>query len=92
MSLCSKDLLTSTPAVSAAWDPTVIDPKCIDYNTVYLLGAAGEVFTDFVTLLLPLPVLWHLHLPRSQKVQLIGVFLTGSLYDAALIQVWISIS
>ena len=39
-----------------------------------------NVITDFATMVIPLPLLWQLNLPRSRKLQLVGIFLSGSLY------------
>lgn len=64
----------------AVWDPSVIDPQCIDYNKAAMGYASLNVVTDFATVIIPLPLLWQLNLPRSRKLQLIGIFLTGSLY------------
>ncbi|KAL8795742.1 MAG: hypothetical protein Q9195_001793 [Heterodermia aff. obscurata] len=66
--------------IRAAWDPSVAGAKCLDLNLAYISQAIMNVITDFVILLLPMPILWGLHLDRNKKLQLIGIFMTGSLY------------
>ena len=56
------------------------DAKCIDFRATYIVHGILNVITDFATMLIPLPLLWQLNLPRSRKLQLVGIFLSGSLY------------
>ena len=65
--------------IKGAWDLT-LGAKCINLSLVILTMSCLNALTDFITLLLPLPLLWKLHLPRQRKVQLMGIFLLGGLY------------
>lgn len=65
--------------IRGAWDP-MIDAKCFNLKIVILLTSSLNVFTDVLTLCLPLPLLWRLKLPKEKKVQLTGIFLLGGLY------------
>jgi hypothetical protein len=39
----------------------------------------GNILLDLYALVLPLPVVWGLHLPLKKKLGLMIIFLTGSL-------------
>lgn len=54
--------------------------QCV--NNVTNLGIANgvvNVIADIYLLVLPLPIIWKLHLSSRKKYSLIGVFLTGFL-------------
>ncbi|KAK8872441.1 integral membrane protein [Apiospora arundinis] len=57
-------------------------PDYLDVGLPYLPGysnAAGNIVTDILILLLPLPMIRALNLPRAQKLGLIGIFCLGFL-------------
>ncbi|KAL8956223.1 MAG: hypothetical protein Q9193_006193 [Seirophora villosa] len=54
-----------------------IKAKCIDHDAAILTFACLTTTTDFVILLLPLPLVWKLHLPLTRKFQLTFIFLLG---------------
>jgi hypothetical protein len=62
----------------ASWDfamqfqPTT---KCIKTNDLYAAHGVIYVVTDFVVMLLPLPMLFNLQVPTIKKIQAIVVFL-----------------
>lgn len=58
------------------WEPHV-PGHCIDLWKFLLAQAIPNIFTDLVILLLPLPPLWNLQVPSSQKAALFGIFLLG---------------
>lgn len=64
--------------VRGAWDFTV-PSKCIKLSLEIMVMSALNATTDFLTLCLPLPLLWKLHLPKQRKIQLMGIFLLGGL-------------
>ncbi|KAL8913221.1 MAG: hypothetical protein Q9171_001935 [Xanthocarpia ochracea] len=61
-----------------AWDPN-IEAVCINLSVMSIVTASLNVATDVITLTLPLPLVWRLHLPRAQRLQVCGIFLLGSL-------------
>ena len=65
--------------VQAAWNPRV-QGKCINVNAVFITMGVLNAITDFVTLILPMPILWSLQMPRAKKVQVMLIFLLGGLY------------
>lgn len=64
--------------ISANWDLNITDYKCIDKAAIYLATAAVNVITDLLLLLLPIPMVLRLQMPRSQKIALMIVFAVGS--------------
>ena len=36
---------------------------------------------DVAVLVLPMPIIWRLQIPRKQKIVISGIFLLGSLYN-----------
>lgn len=72
--------VTAVPCIpmDAFFDRTLTG-KCLDDTVTKLVGAVGSVVTDFIILLLPIPVIWRLNLPARQRWALAGVFGIGSL-------------
>ena len=61
---------------------------CINLDKFFFAHAIPNIVTDIVLLSIPLPMIWNLQLPRSQKVALSGVFLLGGLYVASSCSTW----
>ncbi|KAK5095669.1 hypothetical protein LTS08_008063 [Lithohypha guttulata] len=57
--------------------PTPEDASCTDIVTLYLSSAPVNIITDLALLLLPMPILTGLRLPRKQKIILICTFSAG---------------
>ncbi|CAJ2502091.1 Uu.00g049440.m01.CDS01 [Anthostomella pinea] len=51
--------------------------ECIPNLPQWYINAAGNIVTDVVIFLLPLPVLGRLNLPKAQKLVLFGIFSLG---------------
>jgi hypothetical protein len=64
---------------SARWDPVLVNTNCISYPKYWQGMSAPNIATDVVMLILPLPRVWRLKLPITQKLALMGVFMLGSL-------------
>ena len=62
--------------IPRTWNPR-IPGKCINSIVFFLSQCAQNTSTDLIVLLLPLPLIWKLQVPKSQKVALIGVFSLG---------------
>ncbi|CCF31928.1 hypothetical protein CH063_04407, partial [Colletotrichum higginsianum] len=62
--------------VSGFWDKGV-KAKCIPNQPQWYINAAGNIITDVAVFALPMPIFWHLSLPRKQKILLIGIFSLG---------------
>ncbi|KAL4897723.1 hypothetical protein BDV59DRAFT_197993 [Aspergillus ambiguus] len=63
--------------IHAFWDPTVPDAYCLPRAVIWPLNAALQIATDVSLLIIPMPVLFRLKLPRRQKCAIIFVFALG---------------
>ena len=52
---------------------------CIDFIALARFTASGNIVTDVLILCLPIPIVWNLHLQRSKKFGVMGLFLLGGL-------------
>ncbi|KAK8012084.1 short chain dehydrogenase/reductase [Apiospora arundinis] len=64
--------------ISGFWQPGP-GAKCLPRLPGWYSNAAGNIVTDVLILLLPLPMIRALNLPRAQKLGLIGIFCLGFL-------------
>ncbi|KAK5633699.1 hypothetical protein RRF57_009413 [Xylaria bambusicola] len=62
--------------VQGLWDSSV-EAKCQNQLIGIYLNAVGTLVTDIAILILPIPAIWGLNLPKTQKWALIGVFSIG---------------
>ncbi|KAL9093807.1 MAG: hypothetical protein Q9159_000109 [Coniocarpon cinnabarinum] len=64
--------------ISSYWTDHGPPWKCIDYNVVGTWISFPNIISDIVILVLPMPILWHMHLRRTKKIGLAITFATGS--------------
>jgi len=57
--------------------PTPANASCTDIVTLYLSSAPVNIITDIAILLLPMPILTGMRLPRKQKIILVVTFSFG---------------
>ncbi|OBR04232.1 Integral membrane protein [Colletotrichum higginsianum IMI 349063] len=62
--------------IPAFWDKS-IDGSCIPNYPYFYINAAGNIATDIIVFVLPLPVINKLSLARGQKYVLLGIFCLG---------------
>ena len=60
------------------WNPT-ISAHCGNKQLVAIIPPIPWIVTDLAILLMPLPMVWNLHLPRLQRIGLATLFMLGSL-------------
>lgn len=77
--LARVQLAINNVQVSAKFQPSPPSFKCM--STYKLLYASGPInlITDLAILILPMPILTSLRLPKKQKIILIVLFATGGL-------------
>ena len=73
-------LFTCVP-VTAQWDVSITDAKCISTRSIWIAGSIVNVMTDIVLLIMPLPYVWNLNAPMAQRLALGGMFVSVSLKD-----------
>ncbi|KAK1141820.1 hypothetical protein N8T08_008485 [Aspergillus melleus] len=75
--VCLVGALTCIP-FRKLWDPA-IPGGCIDLPKFYYGLQIPNIVTDAIILAMPMKVVWNLHVPKTQKVALSGIFLLGFL-------------
>lgn len=61
------------------WDTTVAGGVCGNRNAAYIIAGSLNVVTDLIVMLLPMPNIWKLQMPVSQRFGLVGIFGIGVL-------------
>ena len=61
------------------WDITITTGSCINQYAVYLFSASMNIATDVIILVLPIFMLWNVHIPRRQKFGIVFILMTGGL-------------
>ncbi|KAI0379358.1 hypothetical protein F5Y04DRAFT_127961 [Hypomontagnella monticulosa] len=69
-------LIFSCTPIHAYWDRTP-GSTCLDSNLIGWMNSIGNIITDIIVLLLPIPVVWRLNLKRGRKWAVIGIFGLG---------------
>ena len=69
--------------VNAAWN-LAIKGSCVNLALGGIIVGSVNVAADFVTLFLPMPMVWSLNIETKWRVQLVGIFLLGGLYAIPL--------
>ena len=64
--------------VHKAWDREV-PGSCVEILLAACIPGAINAASDVFTVLLPLPLIWSLHMERNRKIQLMGIFLLSGL-------------
>lgn len=67
--------------VSTHWNYFVYAgaPQCIDLIPYYYALAITDVAMDIAMLILPIPMIWRLHLPIRKRLNVLGLLLLGVL-------------
>lgn len=68
-------LFTCVP-VQKAWNRTT-PGHCLDTHQTFLGATISNILVDFIILILPMPMLWQLHIETRRKFGLVGVFAAG---------------
>lgn len=70
--------LLSCRPLASRWDPAR-HGHCINITNYWRFISLANIISDIAMLVLPLPVVWNLHVSLPQKISLTVLFLTGSL-------------
>ncbi|KYG13596.1 hypothetical protein FVEG_17638 [Fusarium verticillioides 7600] len=65
--------------IQSFWDAGVKGRCLLAQPTIWLISGIVHIVTDFAIIVMPLPIVWKLQLPRSQKIYLTGIFGLGTL-------------
>jgi hypothetical protein len=64
--------------IQKSWDIRVEGGKCANPLAFLLATSALNFISDLSMMILPVPMLWALHLPWRDKIALMGIFMIGS--------------
>jgi len=62
------------------WDKTISGGVCGNQKLGILLVAFLNLFTDLMIVIMPMPLVWKLKMPRSKRLALMGIFGLGIMY------------
>ena len=57
----------------------VIQGECVSLLGAYIGTGVTNTISDVVVTVLPMPIVWGLHIPRRQKMIISGIFFLGAL-------------
>ena len=64
---------------AANWDPTLPGAVCINKEALFIWSSFPNILTDIVMLVLPIRIVWNLHITTRLKIGLTLTFMVGSL-------------
>jgi hypothetical protein len=67
------------------WDPTISKGTCVDGNTAFMASAILNVVTDLAILMLPVWILWPLHVGLAKKISVALIMMAGGFVCAVSI-------
>ena len=67
--------LQCTP-IAKAWNVS-LPGECFDQYTLFQGVVIFNLVTNIIIILLPMPTVWYLHMPRKQRFLLLGIFSIG---------------
>ncbi|KAJ5200132.1 hypothetical protein N7472_005336 [Penicillium cf. griseofulvum] len=70
-------LIFACNPIAMTWDLSITDGSCISREGLYIATAVTNIVTDLALILLPIPLVVGLQMPRIQKCYFIIVFVVG---------------
>lgn len=64
--------------IAKAWD-TALEGHCLNTGRFWMGSGITSLIIDIIILVMPLPMLWKLHMKTIRKIQILGVFICGYL-------------
>lgn len=64
--------------MSWIWDPTVTDPRCIQFSVLVLAHGISNIVTDLIIFAMPIHPILKLKMPKDKKVYVLLSFLLGA--------------
>ncbi|KAI1498946.1 hypothetical protein F5X99DRAFT_420227 [Biscogniauxia marginata] len=71
--------------VNAFWDQTVQGAHCLDQGKVFIADLCLAIVTDFVVLIIPIPLTWSLNMSLRKKVKIVALLGAGGAATAVTI-------
>ncbi len=63
--------------IAYSWDLTIPGGHCINRGAFARFTNVGNIVTDILILVMPIPIVWSLHLPKNKKIGVCLLFLLG---------------
>ncbi|KAK0662726.1 hypothetical protein DIS24_g1671 [Lasiodiplodia hormozganensis] len=60
------------------WDKSIKGGHCVNFGAMWFSHASTNIVFDIVLVILPMPVIKSLNLPKKQKIALMGIFALGT--------------
>ncbi|KKY17289.1 putative pth11-like integral membrane protein [Diplodia seriata] len=60
------------------WDKSIKGGHCVNFGAMWFSHASTNIAFDIILVILPMPVIKSLNLPRKQKIALMGIFALGT--------------
>ena len=78
---CGSATVFQCTPVSLYWNQLAGDTSgfCINGYSFLAANAALNITSDIMILILPMPIVWRLHIKKSQKLAISSIFLLGGL-------------
>lgn len=73
------DTIFECVPVQAEWNKGIRNARCQSIRELALGAGISNLILDVLSLLLPVPMVWQLHVSKRIKVSLTGIFLLGGL-------------
>ena len=74
------DCLICRP-ITYRWGPTTVHGSCGNQKLLDMIIAIANLLQDVVVVVMPLPIVWHLRIPKDDKLGLSCMFGLGFMYD-----------
>lgn len=70
-------LIFACSPIQRSWDSSITHGYCIDRNGLYIATAVTNIITDLALIVVPIPLVSNLQMPRMKKVGLLLMFTIG---------------
>ncbi|KZL77962.1 integral membrane protein [Colletotrichum tofieldiae] len=71
--------------ISSFWDPRTPNPKCLNQRKIFIADLSLAIITDFIILVLPIPLLWGLRMPLRKKLKILTLLGAGGIATAVTV-------
>lgn len=62
------------------WDASILEGSCINRSAIYVMTAVVNIVTDVMIILVPVPIIIKVQMPRIQRFGVMCMFAVGSMY------------
>ncbi|OHW94173.1 integral membrane protein [Colletotrichum incanum] len=71
--------------ISSFWNPRTSNPKCLNQRKIFIADLSLAIITDFIILVLPIPLLWGLRMPLRKKLKILTLLGAGGIATAVTV-------